>query len=199
MTGAAAAAETPRRSSNFFTRAAASSSDRPTIDSSNCCRSAIFLSTYSLFVVLISFPSLRFPMCRSARQTTPGDHPSQRITQSFLEAFAPKPLSRPVERRFSRVPHPSRLCLGGSNKPKPAPGAPSSSPDFAERVGNQNYADASAGAASAAGAASTGAGAPPNLFFSTPWLMTTARSRPTAFITVTRRCAGAVIRKSSFE
>src|SRR5207302_8892708 len=41
MTGAAAAADTPRRSSNFLTSCAASSSDNPTIDSSNCCRSAM--------------------------------------------------------------------------------------------------------------------------------------------------------------
>src|SRR6266446_2997184 len=41
--GAAAAADTPSRSSSFFTKAAASSSDRPTICSSNCCRSAICL------------------------------------------------------------------------------------------------------------------------------------------------------------
>ena len=40
---------------------------------------------------------------------------------------------------------------------------------------------------------------PANLFFSTPWSMTTARSRPTAFITVTRRCAGAFISISSLE
>jgi len=47
ITGAAAAADTPRRSSNFFTSAAASSSDRPTICSSNCCRSAmLFLQFY---------------------------------------------------------------------------------------------------------------------------------------------------------
>src|SRR5437899_5194394 len=38
-----------------------------------------------------------------------------------------------------------------------------------------------------------------NFFCSTAWLITTATSRPTAFITVTRRCAGALIRKSSFE
>jgi hypothetical protein len=30
-------------------------------------------------------------------------------------------------------------------------------------------------------------------------LITTAMSRPTAFITVTRRCAGALIRNSNFE
>src|SRR5438094_1322564 len=40
-TGAAAAAETPRRSSSFFTSCAASSSDSPTMESSNCCKSAI--------------------------------------------------------------------------------------------------------------------------------------------------------------
>ena len=38
-----------------------------------------------------------------------------------------------------------------------------------------------------------------NFFFSTPWLITTARSLPTAFITVTSRCAGAFIRNSSLE
>src|ERR1700688_5015269 len=41
MTGAAAAADTPRRSSSFFTSCAASSSDNPTIDSSNCAKSAM--------------------------------------------------------------------------------------------------------------------------------------------------------------
>src|SRR3954462_341679 len=44
MTGAAAAAETPSRSSNFFTSCAASNRLSPTIDSSNCCRSAMSLS-----------------------------------------------------------------------------------------------------------------------------------------------------------
>src|SRR5450432_41549 len=52
MTGAAAAADTPRRSSSFFTSCAASSSDNPTIDSSNCARSAMLvlhlLSVYLL-------------------------------------------------------------------------------------------------------------------------------------------------------
>src|SRR6266436_2230961 len=48
MIGAAAAAETPRRSSSFFTKAAASSSDKPTICSSNCCRSAISILQYSI-------------------------------------------------------------------------------------------------------------------------------------------------------
>src|SRR5580704_6185562 len=40
----AAAADTPRRSSSFFTSCAASSSDKPTIESSNCCKSAMFVS-----------------------------------------------------------------------------------------------------------------------------------------------------------
>src|ERR1700685_2871542 len=38
-----------------------------------------------------------------------------------------------------------------------------------------------------------------NFFSCTPWSMTTARLRPTAFITVARRWAGALIRNSSFE
>src|SRR5882724_3854329 len=46
ITGAAAAAETPRRDSSFLTNSAASSKDRPTIDSSNCCRSAIVFSSF---------------------------------------------------------------------------------------------------------------------------------------------------------
>ena len=61
--------------------------------SSNCCRSAMSLSTYSLFVVLISFPSLRFPMC----------HPRARLAQEAPlttdnsispEAFASKPVTK---------------------------------------------------------------------------------------------------------
>src|ERR1051325_5508161 len=42
-TGAAAAADTPKRDSSFFTSSAASRSDRPTIDSSNCAKSAILV------------------------------------------------------------------------------------------------------------------------------------------------------------
>src|SRR5260370_51152 len=38
-----------------------------------------------------------------------------------------------------------------------------------------------------------------NFFCSTPWLTTTARFRPTAFIAVTRRCDGAFNKNSSFE
>ena len=38
-----------------------------------------------------------------------------------------------------------------------------------------------------------------NFFCSTPWPITTARSRPTAFIVVTNRCDGAFSRNSSFE
>src|ERR1700690_2556006 len=41
ITGAAAAADTPRRDSSFLTSSAASRSDRPTIDSSSCARSAM--------------------------------------------------------------------------------------------------------------------------------------------------------------
>src|ERR1017187_3947368 len=93
ITGAAAAADTPRRSSNFFTSAAASSSDRPTIVSSNCCRSAMCVSTCSLFVVMISLsvseassvPDLAIvPYARLTREK----HSSQRITQSLMEALA---------------------------------------------------------------------------------------------------------------
>src|SRR6202050_634231 len=43
-TGADAAAEPPSRASSFFTSCAASSSDKATIESSNCCRSAMFSS-----------------------------------------------------------------------------------------------------------------------------------------------------------
>src|SRR5215471_7625345 len=46
ITGAAAAAETPKRSSSFFTSWAASRRLRPTIWSSNCCKSAIVFSTF---------------------------------------------------------------------------------------------------------------------------------------------------------
>src|SRR5437868_11075064 len=52
MTGAAAAAETPSRSSSFFTSCAASNRLSPTIDSSNCCRSAIFLSPKLIYRLL---------------------------------------------------------------------------------------------------------------------------------------------------
>src|SRR5947209_521221 len=56
MTGAAAAAETPRRSSRLFTRAAASNRLRPTICSSNCCKSAIVFLHFSSVFVLIRRP-----------------------------------------------------------------------------------------------------------------------------------------------
>src|ERR1700739_3479455 len=49
ITGAAAAADTPKRDSNFFTSSAASSSDRPTIDSSNCARSAMLILQYQIW------------------------------------------------------------------------------------------------------------------------------------------------------
>src|SRR6185312_7488876 len=55
-------------------------------------------------------------------------------------------------------------------------------------------------AASGAAASAAGAASPPlNFFLSTPWPMTTATSRPTAFITVTKRCDGALMRNKSFE
>lgn len=38
-----------------------------------------------------------------------------------------------------------------------------------------------------------------NLFFSTPWLMTTARFLPTALITVAKRVAGELMRNNSLE
>src|SRR5689334_23487811 len=50
ITGAAAAADTPRRSSNFFTSSAASRSDKPTICSSNCCKSAIFILQFEFVI-----------------------------------------------------------------------------------------------------------------------------------------------------
>src|SRR5512146_2606674 len=61
MTGAAAAAETPKRSSSFFTSCAASSSDSPTICSSNCCKSAIAISTLR-YQFCCSVPCARFPV-----------------------------------------------------------------------------------------------------------------------------------------
>src|SRR5580692_4582172 len=74
MTGAAAAADTPRRSSSFFTSCAASSSDNPTIDSSNCARSAI------LFLHLVSVLLFRYPQARVP--VRPGPFPSRQTTQS---------------------------------------------------------------------------------------------------------------------
>ena len=56
---------------------------------------------------------------------------------------------------------------------------------------------AAAAGSAGAWAAGTGAAAPPNLFCSTPWFTTTARSRPVALSTVARRCAGELIRNSS--
>src|SRR5437660_12748241 len=53
-TGAAAAADTPSRSSNFLTSCAASSNDSPTIDSSNCSRSAMSVSPPFSYQLLIS-------------------------------------------------------------------------------------------------------------------------------------------------
>src|SRR5690348_7984968 len=81
MTGAAAAAETPSRSSSFFTSCAASSSDSPTICSSNCCRSAIFLSPpfrYQLccFVIGCQVSSAyRSPLARQTRGRLPARNP----------------------------------------------------------------------------------------------------------------------------
>src|SRR3954468_24288937 len=54
ITGAAAAAETPRRDSSFFTSSAASRSDKPTIDSSNCAKSAILVLHFLNYQLLIS-------------------------------------------------------------------------------------------------------------------------------------------------
>src|ERR1019366_4607343 len=89
MTGAAAAAETPRRSSNFFTRAAASRSESPTIVSSNCCKSAMCLSTCSLFVVLISLPVFEASnvppharLTQAARLTTDNANPKGALAHS---------------------------------------------------------------------------------------------------------------------
>src|SRR6202166_4137238 len=76
--GAAAAAETPSFSSNPFTSCAASSSDRPTICSSNCCRSAmLFLqfSSYQFVDFVIIRPGFQCGRLISRRQTTPGLEP----------------------------------------------------------------------------------------------------------------------------
>src|ERR1043165_993649 len=54
ITGAAAAADTPRRDSSFFTSSAASRSDTPTIDSSNCAKSAILVLHFLNYQLLIS-------------------------------------------------------------------------------------------------------------------------------------------------
>src|SRR5579864_6691726 len=89
ITGAAAAAETPRRSSSFFTSCAASSSDSPTICSSNCCKSAIAISTlrYQFFC---SVPCARFPvrsrtLLRQTRGRNPDRNPWHLITK-FLRS-----------------------------------------------------------------------------------------------------------------
>src|SRR5690348_3858822 len=78
-TGAAAAADTPKRSSSFFTSAAASSSDSPTICSSNCCKSAISISTlryqFLLFGTVCPVSSaLSNPAAPDSRQE-PGSQP----------------------------------------------------------------------------------------------------------------------------
>src|SRR5271166_2643656 len=125
-TGAAAAAETPRRSSSFFTRAAASKSDRPTIDSSNCCRSAICISIYSLFVV-ISLSFSRLPMCgpharltHVARLTTDNAIPMEALAR-LQTCFSRPDQSSSAERKA--------LCQGTTlvvpykaipNNPEPA-------------------------------------------------------------------------------
>src|SRR5664279_5642621 len=55
-------------------------------------------------------------------------------------------------------------------------------------------------AAAAGGATSiAAAGGAENFSFSTPWLTTTARSRPVALMTVASRCAGELMRNSSLE
>src|SRR6185437_10711116 len=83
ITGAAAAAETPKRASSFFTKSAASKSDKPTIDSSNCAKSAMLflhLFRYQLLISSCLFPFAYFVIpspsfqCRQVfrcpRQTT---------------------------------------------------------------------------------------------------------------------------------
>src|SRR6202030_4166755 len=89
MTGAAAAAETPRRSSSFFTSCAASSSDNPTIDSSNCCRSAMlflhFVISFFDFVIPGSgfqCDQVQFPCARQRSERT-AQPPTCRTTKSL--------------------------------------------------------------------------------------------------------------------
>src|SRR5207244_10392685 len=75
-------AETPRRSSSFFTSCAASSSDSPTIESSNCCKSAISVLRYFEFFpsFVIRKPSLQCASILLPRQTTRQIEPAQPLT-----------------------------------------------------------------------------------------------------------------------
>src|SRR5260221_4081896 len=66
ITGAAAAAETPRRSSSFFTSWAASSRLNPTIESSNCCRSAMCISTLFQFCADSQLMPTRFQCAQTS-------------------------------------------------------------------------------------------------------------------------------------
>src|SRR5580704_8014464 len=77
MTGAAAAAETPRRASSFLTSAAASNSDNPTIESSNCCRSAMLISPLFLVYEFLDhlLPGFQCDRLVFQRQTTPKSKP----------------------------------------------------------------------------------------------------------------------------
>src|SRR5579864_2458079 len=75
ITGAAAAAETPRRSSSFFTSWAASSRLNPTIESSNCCKSAIvFLHSDRILSVLCAARRFR-PSRSNAPRLAPREVP----------------------------------------------------------------------------------------------------------------------------
>src|SRR5581483_2040947 len=96
ITGAAAAADTPRRDSSFFTSSAASSSDRPTIDSSICARSAILFLQY-LVSSYFRRPQARFPVRPgpiSSRQTTLGKDRATPELQTTKLVNVPRVLDR---------------------------------------------------------------------------------------------------------
>src|SRR5689334_11632627 len=69
ITGAAAAADTPKRVSSFLTSSAASKSDKPTIESSICCRSAMLILQY--LVSCFRHPQARFPVRPGLEFLTP--------------------------------------------------------------------------------------------------------------------------------
>src|SRR5450432_3517390 len=76
ITGAAAAADTPRRDSSFLTSSAASRSDRATIESSNCCKSAMLISPIFKYELLDYLrPGFQCGRPVSQRQTTPESKP----------------------------------------------------------------------------------------------------------------------------
>src|SRR5579864_4074776 len=95
ITGAAAAADTPSRASSFLTSSAASRSDRPTIDSSICCRSAMLVLQYvvsSFFVIRNA--GFQCDGSVSSRQTTFGTDratPDLQRTKFFCSAGNPAP------------------------------------------------------------------------------------------------------------